>query len=218
MFEYKGLQIKWHGHDTFSIEGDIKIYTDPYKISKKTEVDLILISHDHFDHLSLEDLKKISTNKTTIVAAKECLNKITGISCKEKIGIMPGENKTINGIRIRAINAYNIDKINPDTKKPFHPKEDNKIGFFLNIKGTNIYHTGDSDLIPEMSDLRPDILLVPVSGTYVMTAREAAQATETIKPKIAIPMHYGTIVGSENDATEFKNLVKSCEVQILTKE
>ncbi|TLY03678.1 MAG: MBL fold metallo-hydrolase [Thaumarchaeota archaeon] len=207
MFEYKGLQIKWYGHDTFSLEGDIKIYTDPYKISKKSEADLILISHDHFDHLSLEDLKKISTNKTTIVTAKECLNKITGISYKEKIGIMPGENKTIGGIRIRAVNAYNIDKINPDTKKPFHPKEDNKVGFLVSIKGISIYHTGDSDLIPEMSDLR-----------HVMTAREAAQATETIKPKIAIPMHYGTIVGSENDATEFKNLVKSCEVQILTKE
>ena len=218
MFEYKGLQIKWYGHDTFSLEGDIKIYTDPYKISKKSEADLILISHDHFDHLSLEDLKKISTNKTTIVTAKECLNKITGISYKEKIGIMPGENKTIGGIRIRAVNAYNIDKINPDTKKPFHPKEDNKVGFLVSIKGISIYHTGDSDLIPEMSDLRPDILLVPVSGTYVMTAREAAQATESIKPKIAIPMHYGSIVGSENDATEFKNLVKSCEVQILTKE
>ena len=131
---------------------------------------------------------------------------------------MPGENKTIDGIRIRAVNAYNIDKINPDTKKPFHPKEDNKVGFLVSIKGISIYHTGDSDLIPEMSDLRPDILLVPVSGTYVMTAREAAQATESIKPKIAIPMHYGSIVGSENDATEFKNLVKSCEVQILTKE
>ena len=131
---------------------------------------------------------------------------------------MPGENKTIGGIRIRAVNAYNIDKINPDTKKPFHPKEDNKVGFLVSIKGISIYHTGDSDFIPEMSDLRPDILLVPVSGTYVMTAREAAQATESIKPKIAIPMHYGSIVGSENDATEFKNLVKSCEVQILTKE
>ena len=210
--------MKWHGHDTFSLESDIKIYFDPYKIAEKTEADLILISHDHFDHLSLEDLKKISTNKTTIVTANECLNKITGISYKEKIGIMPGENRIISGIRIRAVNAYNIDKINPDTKKPFHPKEDNKIGFLINIKGISIFHTGDSDLIPEMSDLRPDILLIPVSGTYVMTAREAAQATETIKPKIAIPMHYGTIVGSENDAIEFKNLVKSCEVQILTKE
>ena len=218
MFEYKGLKIRWHGHDTFSVESDVRIFFDPYKLSKQSEADLILISHDHFDHLSLEDLQKISTTKTTIVAAKECVNKITGIAFKEKMGIAPGEEKTVNGIRIRAISAYNIDKINHDTKKPFHPKEDNKIGFLVNINGTVIYHTGDSDLIPEMSNLRPDILLIPVSGTYVMTNKEAAKATEIIKPKIAIPMHYGTIVGTERDATEFKNLVKSCEVQILTKE
>jgi len=218
MFEYKGLKIRWHGHDTFSVESDVRIFFDPYKLSKQSEADLILISHDHFDHLSLEDLQKISTIKTTIVAAKECVNKITGIAFKEKIGIAPGEEKTVNGMRIRAISAYNIDKINHDTKKPFHPKEDNKIGFLVNINGIVIYHTGDSDLIPEMSNLRPDILLIPVSGTYVMTNKEAAKATEIIKPKIAIPMHYGTIVGTERDATEFKNLVKSCEVQILTKE
>ena len=218
MFEYKGLKIRWHGHDTFSVESDVRIFFDPYKLSKQSEADLILISHDHFDHLSLEDLQKISTIKTTIVAAKECVNKITSIAFKEKMGIAPGEEKTVNGIRIRAVSAYNIDKINHDTKKPFHPKEDNKIGFLVNINGTVIYHTGDSDLIPEMSNLRPDILLIPVSGTYVMTNKEAAKATEIIKPKIAIPMHYGTIVGTERDATEFKNLVKSCEVQILTKE
>jgi len=218
MFEYKGLKIRWHGHDTFSVESDVRIFFDPYKLSKQSEADLILISHDHFDHLSLEDLQKISTIKTTIVAAKECVNKITSIAFKEKMGIAPGEEKTVNGIRIRAVSAYNIDKINHDTKKPFHPKEDNKIGFLVNINGIVIYHTGDSDLIPEMSNLRPDILLIPVSGTYVMTNKEAAKATEIIKPKIAIPMHYGTIVGTERDATEFKNLVKSCEVQILTKE
>ena len=218
MFEYKGLKIRWHGHDTFSVESEVRIFFDPYKLSKQSEADLILISHDHFDHLSLEDLQKISTIKTTIVAAKECVNKITGIAFKEKMGIAPGEEKTVNGIRIRAVSAYNIDKINHDTKKPFHPKEDNKIGFLVNINGIVIYHTGDSDLIPEMSNLRPDILLIPVSGTYVMTNKEAAKATEIIKPKIAIPMHYGTIVGTERDATEFKNLVKSCEVQILTKE
>ena len=218
MFEYKGLKIRWHGHDTFSVESDVRIFFDPYKLSKQSEADLILISHDHFDHLSLEDLQKISTTKTTIVAAKECVNKITGIAFKEKTGIAPGEEKTVNGMRIRAVSAYNIDKINHDTKKPFHPKEDNKIGFLVNINGIVIYHTGDSDLIPEMSNLRPDILLIPVSGTYVMTSKEAAKATEIIKPKIAIPMHYGTIVGTERDATEFKNLVKSCEVQILTKE
>ena len=218
MFEYKGIKIKWFGHDTFSIQGKIKIMTDPYKIAKQESPDLILISHNHFDHLSIEDLAKISTNQTIIVTAKECLDMISGFPYKEKIGILPGEEKTVRGIKIKAVRAYNLDKINPETKKPFHPREDGKIGFLINIDNVIIYHTGDSDMIPEMNDLKPDISLVPVSGTYVMTASQAAKAIEAIKPKIAIPMHYGTIVGSENDALDFKNLVKSCEVQILTKE
>ncbi|MDE1770223.1 MAG: MBL fold metallo-hydrolase [Thaumarchaeota archaeon] len=218
MFEYKGIKIKWFGHDSFSLVGKIKIITDPYKIITQEKADLILISHNHFDHLSVADLQNVSTDNTTIVAAKECLDMLTGFTFKEKIGILPGEEKTVRGIRIKAIRAYNLDKINPETKKPFHPKEDNKIGFLFELNGITIYHTGDTDLTPEMSDLKPDIALVPVSGTYVMTAQEAAKAIEKIKPKIVIPMHYGTIVGSEKDAHNFKQLIKSCEVQILTKE
>jgi L-ascorbate metabolism protein UlaG (beta-lactamase superfamily) len=218
MFEYKGIKIKWYGHDTFTLENEIRICIDPYRLSKSVQADLILVSHDHFDHCSPDDLKRVSSEKTSIVAAKECLGKIGSIKCKEKFGIVPGEEKTVNGIRIRAINAYNINKINPDTKRPFHPKEDNKVGFLIDINGTKIYHTGDSDLIPEMNDLQPDVLLVPVSGTYVMTAKEAAQAVTKIKPKIAIPMHYGTIIGSEDDAKEFGQLAKSCDVHILPKE
>ena len=218
MFEHNGIKIRWLGHDTFTLEKGITICIDPYKLSKTIHADLVLISHNHFDHLSLEDLKKISSNNTTIVAANECVSQISNISLKEMIGIAPGDEYTIIGVKIKAIPAYNINKINPDTKKPFHPKEDKKIGFIITMEGTTIYHTGDSDLIPEMADLKPDILLVPVSGTYVMTAKEAANAVDKIKPKIAIPMHYGTIVGSENDAKEFKDMVKSCKVQILTKE
>ena len=218
MFDYKGIKIKWLGHDSFSLTGNIKIITDPYKVATQEKADLILISHNHFDHLSVDDLKKVSTDNTTVVSAQECLDMLTGFSFKEKIGILPGEEKTVRGIKIKAIRAYNLDKINPETKKPFHPKEDDKIGFLISLNGITIYHTGDTDLTPEMSDLRPDIALVPVSGTYVMTPREAAKAVEKIKPKIVIPMHYGTIVGSEKDAHDFKQLVKSCEVHILTKE
>ena len=218
MFEYKGIKIKWLGHDSFSLTGNIKIITDPYQITTQEKADLILISHNHFDHLSVDDLKKVSTDNTTIVSAKECLDMLTGFSFKEKIGILPGEEKTVKGIKIKAIRAYNLDKINPETKKPFHPKEDDKIGFLIELNGITIYHTGDTDLTPEISDLKPDIALVPVSGTYVMTAQEAAKAVEKIKPKVVIPMHYGTIVGSEKDAHDFKQLIKSCEVHILTKE
>lgn len=166
----------------------------------------------------MDDLKRVSTEKTTIVAANECIDMLTGFSFKEKIGLSPGEEKTVLAIKIKAIPAYNLDKINPETKKPFHPKEDDKIGFLFVLNNVTIYHTGDTDLIPAMTGLNPDIALVPVSGTYVMTANEAAQAIKRINPKIVISMHYGTIVGSEKDAQDLNQQIKSCEVQILTKE
>jgi L-ascorbate metabolism protein UlaG (beta-lactamase superfamily) len=218
VFEYKGIKIRWLGHDSFVLDNYIKIIIDPYKITRHDKADLVLVSHNHFDHLSIDDLKNVCTEKTVIVAANECINMITGFAFKEKIGMFPGQEKTILGTKIRAVPAYNLDKINPDTRKPFHPKEDNKVGFVIQMGDVVIYHTGDTDLIPEMTDIQPDIALVPVSGTYVMTAKEASQAISKIKPKIAIPMHYGTIVGSSKDADDLKEMVTSCQIQILEKE
>ena len=218
MIEYNGIQIRWYGHDTFTLtHNNMTVCIDPYRLEKKVSADIVLISHNHFDHLSNDDLKKITNEKTVIVAAKECLGQINA-KCKEIIGVGPNQEKNIHGIKIKAVAAYNTDKINPDTKKPFHPKEDNKVGFVVSINNVTFYHTGDTDVIPEMGNVKTDVMLVPVSGTYVMTAKEAAQAVEKVKPKLVIPMHYGTIVGSDKDAKQLKELVTSCEVKIAQKE
>lgn len=216
--DFNGISFHWLGHDGFRIsDGTKTIYIDPYQLSKaqheKNDADIVLISHNHFDHLSMDDLRHVIGKKTSIVAAKECLDQLKAAGAAEVMGVTPGDKVTVQGMPVEILAAYN-------TNKKFHPKEDNKVGFVITVNGMRIYHTGDADDIPEMIAAKPDIALVPVSGTYVMTAEEAARAVnEKIKPKkMAIPMHYGSIVGSEQDAKKFKQLVSACSVQILDRE
>jgi L-ascorbate metabolism protein UlaG (beta-lactamase superfamily) len=218
MLDFNGIKFHWLGHDGFRIVADGKtIYIDPYQLSKaqqnKNDADIVLISHNHFDHLSMDDLKHVIGKKTSIVAAKEGVDQLKGAGAAEVKGVSPGDRLSVQGMAVEAIAAYN-------TNKKFHPKADGKVGFVITINNTRVYHTGDTDDTPELGTANPDVALVPVSGTYVMTAEEAAKAVnEKIKPKkLAIPMHYGSIVGSEKDATKFKQLVTACPVQILNRE
>ena len=219
MLDLNGVMFHWLGHDGFklAISEGIIIYIDPFKISQshhnKKDADIIFISHNHFDHLSMDDLKHIIGKNTTIVAAKECIDQLRNVKAAKIKDVLPGDRLTVQGIQIEAVAAYN-------TNKDFHPKADRKVGFILTLKDMRIYHTGDTDEIPEMGATEPDVALVPVSGTYVMTAEEAAKAVnEKIKPKkLAIPMHYGSIVGNEKDALKFKQLVTVCPVQILDRD
>ncbi len=200
--------IHWLGHDCFKIIGEKVIFTDPYELKKKDKADIILITHSHFDHCSPEDVKKIQTDNTVIVTTEDSASKLSG---NIKI-IKPGDKIKIDGIEIEAVPAYN-------TNKPFHPKENGWVGFIFTVSGKRIYIAGDTDYIPEMKTFKVDIALLPVSGTYVMTADEAVKAALDIKPEIAIPMHYGAIVGSKNDAEKFaKELKGKIEVVILEKE
>ena len=217
MLEYQGVKLTWLGHDGFRIEDGQVIYIDPYKIGDVTKkASIILISHEHFDHCSIDDLKKIATPNTVIVAHAQSRNELSKLKVKEVRIVKPGDKLDVNGVNVETVPAYNVNKFR-EPGKPFHPKEDGKLGFVVTVKEVRIYHAGDSDHIPEMKGINPDIALLPISGTYVMTVQEALEATASIKPKIAIPMHYAAIVGSVKDAEEFKRLAK-CDVKILHKE
>ena len=201
-------------HDTFRIQGSKVIYTDPFKVTRTDEADVVLISHEHFDHLSLEDLQEVTSPKTTIVASLSCKSGLKKVKAKETKFLEPGGKLSVGKVEIEAVPAYNVNKFRAPGQV-FHPREDKKLGFVFLMDGTRVYFAGDTDLIPEMKSIKCDIALLPVSGTYVMTAEEAAQAAEMIKPKIAVPMHYGAIVGSDPDAQLFKSLVKNCQVEII---
>jgi len=201
-------------HDTFRVAGSRVIYTDPFKIAREDPADIVLLSHEHFDHLSPDDLKKVCTPETTIVASPACKEGLQNVKSKEKHFIEPGKKQIVGGVAIEAVPAYNINKFR-EPGKPFHPKEAQGVGFVFEMDGTRVYYAGDTDFIPEMKSIQCEIALLPVSGTYVMTVDEAAKAAQTINPKIAVPMHYGAIVGTDDDAKKFKSMVTNCEVQII---
>lgn len=209
MFQTGNLSVYWLGHDSFRLEKDnLVIYIDPYKVEEGKPADLILITHEHYDHLDPISIKVLSKEETTTVSPS-----IAAGNLPNNRVIAPGQTINIEGVEIKAVPAYNLNK-------PFHPLEGGRVGYLIRLDGTVVYHAGDSDLIPDMEELgEVYVALLPVSGTYVMDAEEAAKAVEKIKPRVAIPMHYGTIVGSIADAQKFKTLVgHKAEVVILEKE
>ena len=207
MLTYKGIKLNWLGHASFKIENEITIYIDPFHIKKEDTADLILITHEHYDHCSPEDMDKVSGKETIIIAPPSCDPSIGRDFRKVKVG----DRVEVKGVVIDVVPAYNVGK-------KFHPKEKGGVGYILTMNRIHIYHAGDTDIIKEMGKIRADIALLPVGGTYTMNAEEAAQAAEMIKPKIAIPMHYGSIIGSGEDAEEFKKKCTVCKVEILGKE
>jgi L-ascorbate metabolism protein UlaG (beta-lactamase superfamily) len=194
--------IHWLGHDSFRIEWEgVQIYIDPYRIKGGPPADLILISHDHSDHCSPEDVAKIRSPNTVIVTVAAAAAKLGGVVEIVK----PGDERTLKGVHIRMVPAYNTNKFRSPGNL-FHPPEKAYIGVLLTLGERRIYHTGDSDFIPEMRAIETDVALLPVSGIYVMTAEEAALAAQAIRPTLAIPMHVGADIGSFDSTELFKRL------------
>ena len=216
MFEYKGVKIYWLGHEGFLLDGGKRVCIDPFKLKKPVTANLVLVTHEHFDHWSMEDLKKAVGPSTSIVTIRANRNDASKLAGKQVVTIKPGEMKEVEGVTIEAVPAYNLTKFR-EPGKVFHPKEDGKVGYIVTLGGVRFYHAGDTDAIPEMKNFKTDVALLPVSGTYVMTADEAVEAARMIKPALAIPMHFGAIVGSEADAQRFKSKAP-CPVEILKPE
>jgi L-ascorbate metabolism protein UlaG (beta-lactamase superfamily) len=208
MIQEMSRKIHWLGHDAFRIDGKKTLYFDPYEISPGPKADLILVSHEHFDHCSPEDISRIQQPETVIVTEKDSAGKLSGDVRVTK----PGDSIVVDDIRIEVVPSYNTDKA-------FHPKKNGWLGFVVEMEGVRIYHAGDTDFIPEMNDFQVDIALLPVSGTYVMTADQAVRAATALGPQLAIPMHYGAIVGGAEDALHFREALEGkVEVLILPKE
>jgi len=198
-------RITWFAQSALRIEiGDLRIYIDPYHLPDDVPpADVLFISHHHGDHLSPDDLAKVRTERTTVVASPAAASRLD----QPFQVLAPGETTTIGALKIRAVPAYNIDKFR-SPGVPFHPREEQHTGFVLEIEDLSFYFAADTDVIPEMDEVGPvDYAFLPVSGKYVMTAEEAAEAARRVQPSIAIPIHYGVAVGSVEDARRFAELV-----------
>ena len=203
--------LSWLGHSTFRFSRAGKtVYFDPWRLAPEPhDADIVFIGHPHFDHLDVADLAKVANEDTEVVTVAACASKLKKAGYAGKVRVVkPGDKLEVKGVSIEVIPAYN------ETTK-FHPKENGWAGFIIEWDGIRLYHAGDTDFIPEMESLKVDVALLPVSGTYVMTAEEAARAAKAIHPKIAVPMHYGSIVGTVDDARRFQQLCGSLIVEIM---
>ncbi len=199
-------------HSSIKINGEKVIYIDPYKIKEvNKDADLIFITHEHYDHYSSEDINKIKKSNTRFIVPKSMKNRlvIDRISENDIISVDVKNKYNVDDIEFETIPAYNINK-------SFHPKNSNWVGYIININNIKYYIAGDTDITDEAINVKCDIAFIPIGGTYTMDYKEAATLTNKIKPKYAIPIHYGLIVGKYEDAIKYSNLLdKEIECKII---
>lgn len=204
--------IEWLGHSTIKINNQNQvIYIDPYNIKQDyNDADMIFITHSHYDHFSEEDINKVKKENTNIIITEDVFEKTLSLGFKESniITVKPNESYQIDNIKFDTILSYNVNK-------KFHPKENNWVGYVIDINGVKYYIAGDTDITDENKMIKCDVAFLPVGGTYTMNFEEAANLANIIEPKVVVPIHYGSIVGTLEDAKNFKQRVKEtikCEI------
>ena len=190
-------------YSSIKINKEKVIYIDPFKIEKNyNDADIVFITHDHYDHYSEEDIDKVINENTIIIIPEELLTKLLrkGINKNAIITVEPNVKYMVQGIKFETIPAYN-------TNKSFHPKENDWVGYIITLNDIRYYIAGDTDITEENRKVKCDVAFVPVGGTYTMDFKEAAQLINEIQPKIAVPIHYGSVIGTEQDASDFIKLL-----------
>jgi L-ascorbate metabolism protein UlaG (beta-lactamase superfamily) len=194
--------IHWLGHDSFRLDGGVTVYIDPYKLpAGQPPAEVILITHEHFDHLSPDDVEKIAGPGTVVVGPASVTGQVRGL---ETVTVSAGDSVDVRGVEVLAVPAYNVDKFR-EPGRPYHPREAGHLGYVVVMDGVRYYHAGDTDIVPEMSDVHCEVALLPVGGKFTMTWREAAEACELIDAAAAVPMHYGEVIGDARDAEAFRD-------------
>jgi L-ascorbate metabolism protein UlaG (beta-lactamase superfamily) len=227
--EFKNLTIKKFEHDTVVItseEPKLTIVFDPFQAQGSfrgaSRADVVFITHDHFDHFSPKDIQSLASKETYFVFPASILDKVQtflDVNPERLIPVVPLEEYKIQTKTIQlsamAVPAYNIDKKSPQGNL-YHPKEKEFVGFVVDINGVGVYFVGDSDPIPEMEALAGmvDVLLIPISGVYVMNIPEAVEVTKMLSPKLVIPMHYGAVVGEMGMGEQFRQVISEADFEI----
>ncbi|MBR5339668.1 MAG: MBL fold metallo-hydrolase [Lachnospiraceae bacterium] len=190
-------------HSAIRIEGSKVLYFDPFHLAEEPhDADFIFITHDHFDHFSAEDVKKVASEKTILCAplsCKESIEKSEVLPKENLVWLKPGDSAVFGGIKVLSVAAYNIGK-------KFHPKENGWLGYVVTMDGVSYYVAGDTDVTPELLSVKADVALLPVGGTYTMTAEEAAEAALHMDIQTAVPTHFADIVGTPLDGPRFTKL------------
>lgn len=199
-------------HSSIKITEDVVIYIDPFKINRDYhDADYIFITHSHYDHFSPEDIEKVKKDNTQFIVPEDIKEKAQNLFHKENVFVVePNKSYIIQGLNFETTYAYNL-------YKAFHPKENKWVGYSIQIDNQKYYIAGDTDNIKEIQDIECNVACIPIGGTYTMDYQEAAKLANTIKAKVVIPTHYGSIVGDKADAIKFKDLVENKEVKILIK-
>jgi L-ascorbate metabolism protein UlaG (beta-lactamase superfamily) len=198
----------WFRQSAYRWDGDgVIAYIDPWGVTDPTPADVILITHAHFDHFSMEDIDKIRGDGTKIFAPRDVADELSG----DVVPVAPGDDVGFGSITGYTVPAYNV----AEDRLENHPKANRWVGYVLDLGGTTYYHAGDTDHAPELSEVRADVAFLPIGGTYTMDATEAAGLAKAIEPQVAVPMHYGFVVASPSEAQRFAGEADPVRVEIL---